>query len=326
MDVPELDLDRAALRHLERAPHGVLVAGEVERHLRGRLEIELVRVEAPVIRVLQRVARLDAEQCLVRVGVGGGEVVDVAGGDERQLRLGGELHELRVDALLHVEPRVLELDVSVLAPEDLCQPVEIVARVGRPVLLERLADAPGEAAGEGDQARGVGLQQLPVDARLRVVALEIAERGELDQVRVALVRLGQQREVRVAARAGVAVVGDVDLAADDRLDPFLLRRLVEIDRAGERAVVGAAPRRASRARPRGRRAPGSGTPHRGSSTRCGRAGGRSRRSRNGHCTAALGGHLFPRKIGIAEADSDRARPLRVASLPKTPYADSSDGP
>ena len=77
----------------------------------------------------------------MRVGVGGAEVVDVTGGDERQLRLGRELDELRVDALLHVEPRVLELDVGALSPEDLRQPVEIGARVCRPVLLERLADA-----------------------------------------------------------------------------------------------------------------------------------------------------------------------------------------
>ena len=199
VDVAELDLERAALGDLERAPHRVLVAGEVERHLRRGLEIELVRVEVPVVRVLERVARLDAEERLVRIGVGGGEVVDVTGRDERQLRLGGELHELGVDALLHVEARVLELDVGALASEDLRQPVEIRAGVGGPVLLERLADAAGEAAGERDQPLRVGLQQLPVDARLRVVALEESERGELDQVRVALVRLGQQRQVRVAA-------------------------------------------------------------------------------------------------------------------------------
>ena len=112
-----------------------------------------------------------------------------------------------------------------------------------PVLLERLADAAGEAAGERDQAARVALEQLPVDARLRVVALEVAERAELDQVRVAGVRLGQQRQVRVAARARVAVVGDVDLAADDRLDPLVARGLVEVDRAGERAVVGERHRR-----------------------------------------------------------------------------------
>ena len=57
VDLAELDLDVAALGDLERPPHRVLVAGEVERHLLRALEIELVRVELPVVRVLQRVAR-----------------------------------------------------------------------------------------------------------------------------------------------------------------------------------------------------------------------------------------------------------------------------
>ena len=35
-----------------------------------------------------------------------------------------------------------------------------------------------------------------------------------------------------------AVVDDVDLAADDRLHPLRLRGFVEVDRAGQRAVVG----------------------------------------------------------------------------------------
>ena len=103
------------------------------------------------------------------------EVVDVAGRDERQARLGRELRELRVDPLLHVEARVLDLDVGRVAAEDLREPVELGARVGGAVLLERLADAAREAAGERDQPVRVPLEQLPVDARLVVVALEVAE-------------------------------------------------------------------------------------------------------------------------------------------------------
>ena len=81
-------------------------------------------------------------------------------------------------------------------------------------------------------------EQLPVDAGLVVVALEVAERGELDEVAVALVRLGQQRQVRVALRLLAPVVRDVDLAAEQRLDAVLAAFPVELDRARERAVVG----------------------------------------------------------------------------------------
>ena len=253
-DPAELDLDVAALGDLERAPHRVLLAGEVERHLLRRLEVEVVGVEPPVVRVLERVARLDAEQRLVRARVLVQEVVDVAGRDERQLPLFGERDEVRVDPRLRLEVRVLELDVDVVAAEDLRQPVELGLGVLRPALLERLADAAREAAGERDQARRVALEQLPVDARLVVVALEVAEARELDQVAVARVVGREEREVRVALLLRAPVVGDVDLAAEDRLHALLARLLVELDRAGERAVIGERDgRHLELGRPRGER-------------------------------------------------------------------------
>src|SRR5207248_10366145 len=104
--------------------------------------------------------------------------------------------------------------------------------------LERLAHSSREAAGERDEPGTVLVEELPVDARLVVVALEVAERAELDQIRVALVRLGEERQVRVALLLGLAVVGDVDLAAEERLDAVLFRLSDETDRARERAVVG----------------------------------------------------------------------------------------
>src|SRR5712691_9854141 len=84
----------------------------------------------------------------------------------------------------------------------------------------------------------MGREQLPVDARLVVVALEVAGRGELDQIGVAGVVLGKQREVRVPLRLGAAVVADVDLAAENRLDAVLPGLPVELDGPGQRAVVG----------------------------------------------------------------------------------------
>jgi hypothetical protein len=44
--------------------------------------------------------------------------------------------------------------------------------------------------------------------------------------------------VRVALRLLAAVVGDIDLAAENRLHSDLFRLLVQVDRAGEGAVVG----------------------------------------------------------------------------------------
>ncbi len=174
----------------------------------------------------------------MRIGVGRVEVVHVARRDERQAALGGEPGQRLEDRLLDVEVAVLELDVRVVAAEDLLQPFELHLGVAHPRLGDRLRDAAGEAAGERDQARRVLREQLPVDPRAVVVALEEAEGAELDQVGVPGGRLGEQRQVRGALHLLVPVVGDVHLAADDRLHTLTTRRLVEVDRPRQRAVVG----------------------------------------------------------------------------------------
>ena len=237
-DLPELERDVAALGDLERAAERIRVAGEVRGHLFGRLEEELVGVELPVVRVLERVAGLDAEQSLVRARVLVVQVVHVAGGDERQPGALGELREQRIDAGLRLEPRVLNLDVGVVLAEDLDEPVEVGGRVAGPVFLERLGDAAGETAGERDEPLGVGVEQLPVDARLVVVALEVTEGRELDQVGVTGVVGSEQRQVCIALGLSAPVVGDVDLAADDGPDTVLRGLLGELDSPGEGAVVG----------------------------------------------------------------------------------------
>jgi hypothetical protein len=193
----------------------------------------------------------------VGVGVRGVEVVDVTCRNERQAALRGELGERLQDRLLHVEAGVLQLDVDVVAPEQLDEPVELGLGVGGPALDERTRDPPGQAARQRDQPRRVLPEELPVDPRLVVVALEVAERAELDEVPVADVVGGEERQVRVALVLLAAVVDHIDLAADDRPDALVLRRLEELDRARHRAVVGQGHRRHLELRglPRKRRDP-----------------------------------------------------------------------
>ena len=172
------------------------------------------------------------------VRVGRVEVVDVTGRDERQLAALGEPGRPRKAACCTSSPTFWSSTYVLSRPEDLREPVELGLGVVVAALGERAGDAAGEATGEGDHPRRVALEELPVDARLVVVALEVAERAELDQVRVARVVGGEERQVRVALRQRLAVVDDVHLAAEDRLDALVGGRLVEVDRARHRAVVG----------------------------------------------------------------------------------------
>ena len=102
----------------------------------------------------------------------------------------------------------------------------------------------------------VPAEQLASILGWRKIALERGQRGQPEQVVHALGGLGQQRHVRVGARAGDVVVplgrrapphrllepavlrGDVSLDADDRLDPGLGRLPVEVVGAVDVAVVG----------------------------------------------------------------------------------------
>ena len=102
-------------------------------------------------------------------------------------------------------------------PEDVLEPAG--QRLGPDAVVgeQRLEDDAAEAAGRGDQALVVALEQLPVDAGLVVVALEVGGRRQLEQVAVAVVGLGQQGQVVVELLAALDVAaGVVDLAPPHR--------------------------------------------------------------------------------------------------------------
>ena len=169
------------------------------------------------------------------------QVVHVGGRDQRAAHLGREAADRLVDLLLLGEPVALDLEVHVLGPEHLHQLVEVRARLGGLALQDPLARTRRQAAGEADHAVGVAGEQLEVDARLAAVQpFEEPGAGQLDEVAQPLVVLREQRQV-VALDLAVArpvVVDEVRLEADDRLDPVLLGRLVELDRAVHHAVIG----------------------------------------------------------------------------------------
>src|SRR5215210_1496588 len=81
-------------------------------------------------------------------------------------------------------------------------------------------------------------EKLPVDSRLVVVALEESGRCELDEIRVPLVRLGEERQVGIPLRLCPPVVRDVDLAAKNRLDTMLTGLSVQLDCTGKGAMIG----------------------------------------------------------------------------------------
>ena len=224
-------------------------------HLLGGLDVVAVALELHALRVGDGGAEADAEQRVVGLAVVRVDVVRVVGGDDGEVEVLAELEQAVAHPGLDVEAVVHQLEEEVLLAEDVLE-----LRGGRPGLLV-VADAQpgldlaGRAAGGADEPLGVLVQQLPVGARLVVVALEAGARRQPEQVVHALGRLREQRHVREGAATGhvvlsalvplhplllaaVSVGREVGLHADDRLDSRFACLGVETEGAVDVAVVG----------------------------------------------------------------------------------------
>ena len=98
------------------------------------------------------------------------------------------------------------------------------------------------ATGQANKALVVFFQEFPVNSGAVMKPLNVPEGNQLHQVPVAGIVPGQQHQVKGAALGGVAVVaavvGNVNLTADNRLDASFLALGIEVYRAVKVAVVG----------------------------------------------------------------------------------------
>ena len=117
MPLAQLQFDVDAVGDFLRASQGVVQAGKGRVHLLGAAEIELVALHPHAVGVGAELARVDAQQDVLGLGVLAVDVVDVAGGHQGNAQPMGHL-----DRPLHRQPLrfqvvVLNLDVVVVAEE-----------------------------------------------------------------------------------------------------------------------------------------------------------------------------------------------------------------
>ena len=179
------------------------------------------------------------------LGVAALEVVRVVGADDPGADRLGDRERLGGDFHLLGEAVGLDLHEVVVPAKDLLVPAGRLPRPQRLAGGEEARDLPVEAAREDQEPVRMRGEELLVHARLVVEPLEVGLRDELDEVPVARAVAREDGEVVGALVAAVlrpalsaAPRGDVELAAENRLDARLLRRLVEVDRAEEVPVVG----------------------------------------------------------------------------------------
>src|SRR5207302_10360348 len=138
----------------------------------------------------------------------------------------------------------LELEVDVLGAEYPHEVVRVRPRLPVTALDEPGAEARSQTTGERDDPLAVAIELLGIHGGLAALQpVEEAGRGQLDEVAIALAGLGQQREmVALASTSGRTgmVVDEIDLAADDGLDPMAAAGLVELHGSVHHPVIGEA--------------------------------------------------------------------------------------
>ncbi len=253
--LPELDLHVGPLRDQQRVVARLGDVAEEVAHLGGRLQVVLGALELEAVGVGEEGTGLHAEQGVVGHRVLAVGVMAVVGGEEGGVQATGDLDQLRIRPVLVGDPVVLQLDEEVVPSEDVLQPGRFLLGPLDVAGEQGLEHHPAQAPRRRDQAGVVALEELPVDAGLVVVALEIGRRRQLHEVAVALDGLGQERQVVVELLApfGIAagvvhpspahrplqarVAGHVGLGADDGQDALVTTGLVEVEDPVHVAVV-----------------------------------------------------------------------------------------
>ncbi len=143
----------AALGDVERAREHVGRILEDAGHLVAALDEELVAVELHAVGVANRLAGLDAEHDVLRVGVVFAEIVAVVGGDQRQAKIFFQLEEAGMDAVLLLQALILNLEKEIVFAENVGVGSGGGAGGVVVVLHQALGDFALQAAGEADQPR-----------------------------------------------------------------------------------------------------------------------------------------------------------------------------
>ena len=122
---------------------------------------------------------LDAQQRIVGDAVLAVGVVAVVGGEQGGADALRDLDEGGVGLVLFGEAVVLDLHEEVAFAEDVLETAGQHLGLGLIVGQEGLEHDASQAAGGGDEALGMALEELPVEPGLVVIALEVCGRGQL---------------------------------------------------------------------------------------------------------------------------------------------------
>ena len=214
----------------------------------------------------------------MRAGVVLAQIMRIVGGHQRNAGLRGQAVDHGEHARIRLQAVVLQFQEEILRAEQVGVFVGQALGFFVTVRQQGLIDVAAQARRQRDQALGMPRQQVLIDARLVIEPVQVAGGNQLDQVAIAFLVLAQQHQVVVAvgvALDGVALLRDVHLAADHRMDALLPWRCCKTRPRRTDCRGRSWPRRASSARPRGPSTARFRRRRRAANNRCGNADGQT---------------------------------------------------
>ena len=172
MIVVEFKFDLAAVGNALCVFQRLRQGGEEGAHLVLGLQVELLRLKAHAVRVVERLAGLDAQQHILQLTVLAREIMRVVRRHERKARLLRDAQQAAVDLTLLRNAVVLQLQIEMLRAENAGK----LQRIGLGSVIvpgaQPARDLARQTGRQSDQALAVLPQQGEVYAGLAVKALQ----------------------------------------------------------------------------------------------------------------------------------------------------------
>ena len=195
MDGVKVEFDLAAVGDAFGVGDRLRQGRKSRGHLCGGFEVERIRLHAHAVGIAHALASLHAQEDLMGMGVVRHEIMAIIGGNQGNAGFTADLDQLRVDQGLLGDAIMLQLEVEIAPAEQLIVGLGQLDSPCAIVLHQGTGYFAAEAGREGDQSRRVLAQQVMVNARAVVKAINKPGRDQFHQVLPAGLIFSQQDQV-----------------------------------------------------------------------------------------------------------------------------------
>ena len=222
--------------------HGIGISGKQRFHLLRGAEIEILRLIAHAVFIVNGLAGLDAQQHVMALGVLPAQIMGVVGADQGNTCLLVQAQQAPVHRGLVGDAVILKLQIEVALAQNVLHGQGIFLGPVIVAVYQAAGNFSGQAGGQADKALRMPAQQVQINAGLDIEPVHKGLAHQVRQIPVSRFVFAQQHQmtgfgVQLISLIQPGAPGHIYLAADDRMDALGLAGPIEVDGAVHNAVV-----------------------------------------------------------------------------------------